>query len=80
MKNSEYITYLANELFKACGLKYQALMYKKYRDAKRKLYKEGPFRKPESTQEELESMKEKEYMTTLLEIMEHAAEIKRLTK
>lgn len=76
----EEIKDLANKLFNAAGLKYEVLMYKQHRDAQRKSYKGGPFHKPMSTQEELDSMEENENLTTLLQIMEHAAEIKKLTK
>lgn len=76
----EDIKDLANRLFNAAGLKYEVLMYKQHRDAQRKSYKGGPFHAPASSQEELDSMVEKECLTTLLQIMEHAAEIKKLTK
>lgn len=71
---------LANWLFNAAGMKYEILMYKQHRDAQRKSYKGGPFHKPMTTQEELDGLEEKENITTLLRIMEHAAEIKKLTK
>lgn len=76
----EDIKNLANRLFNAAGQKYEILMYKQHRDAQRKSYKGGPFHKPMTTQEELDVMEEKESITTLLQIMEHAAEIKKLTK
>lgn len=76
----ENIKDLANRLFNATGAKYEVLMYKKHRDAQRKLYKGGPFHKPMTTQEEIDDMEEKENLTTLLRIMDHAAEIKKLTK
>lgn len=76
----EDIKDLANRLFNAAGQKYEVLAYKQHRDAQRKMYKGGPFHKPMTTQEELDGMEEKEKITTLLRIMEHAAEIKKLTK
>lgn len=76
----EDIKDLANRLFNAAGTKYEVLAYKQHRDAHRKSYKGGPFHKPMSNQEELDSMEENENLTALLHIMEHAAEIKKLTK
>lgn len=76
----EDIKDLANRLFNAAGLKYEILMYKQYRDAQRKSYKGGLPYKPAPIQEELDSMEENENLTTLKQVMEHAAEIKRLTK
>lgn len=80
MKNSEYITHLADELSKVCGLKYESLMYKKHRDEQRKAYTNGVIQKPMTTQEELDNLEKEEYLTALLQVIHHAEEIKKLTK
>lgn len=76
----EDIKNLASQLFDAVGHKYEILTYKKHRDERRKFYIRKLFHILETTREEINNKEEKELESTLLKIMEHAAEIKKLTK
>lgn len=70
------------ELFKIVGLRYEALKYKQYRNAKSKGYNvtASLLIKPETTVEELACMDDNAELVMLEKIMYHIVEIKQLLK